>query len=31
MGLWFKLIPSVGALALVAALLVLSARSGLYT
>jgi len=30
MGLWLKLIPSIGALALVTALLVLSARAGLY-
>jgi hypothetical protein len=30
MGLWFKLIPSVGALGLVTALIVLSARGSLY-
>ena len=30
MGLWLKLIPSMGALTLVVALIVLSARTGLY-
>ena len=30
MGLWLKLIPSVGALALVTTLIVLSARGSLY-
>jgi hypothetical protein len=30
MGLWFKLLPSVGALALVTTLILLSARGSLY-
>jgi hypothetical protein len=30
MGLWLKLLPSVGALTLVVAVLIMSARAGLY-